>query len=433
MLMSVFTGCGRKKDKADKNEETETTDTNEEVIGPVPQNTDPGTDGEGDQSEQGEQGEDGEDFYGPMPEITEEPYEILNPAVMPEGGTRDGVNYVPWDGIVEHLFFHMVIAYPEMAFDGDFKTNDFDDWMVTADEFKKILNSVYEKGYVLVDIADVWSETTDENGKHAMVKNTLYIPEGKKPLIFSYDDTNYYPEYLENGFPYKLIIDDEGRIASWGYDPDGNEVVSRDLDAIPILDKFVEEHPDFSPFGAKACLSLTGYEGIFGYRTQTTTQGLTAEEEANRQREREAVRPIIAELKRTGWTFGSHTWGHIRLDNRSAEKTAEDTKRWEDEVGDLVGPTNVLFYPHGSRPDGDDVYNTGEVFRHFYDHGFRIFCSVGIESYSKIKDDIGAVICDRLHPDGTTLRWSRDRYLQFYDAKDIIDLSVRPDLGVGWE
>ena len=53
-----------------------------------------------------------------------------------------------------------------------------------------------------------------------------------------------------------------------GLDPQGNEVISQDLDAITILDKFVREHPDFSPFGAKGCLSLTGYQGILGYRTQ---------------------------------------------------------------------------------------------------------------------------------------------------------------------
>ena len=38
-----------------------------------------------------------------------------------------------------------------------------------------------------------------------------------------------------------------------------------------------------------------------------------------------------------------------------------------------------------------------------------------------------AVICDRLHPDGTTFRHSRERYLQFYDAKDIMDVDVRPN------
>ncbi len=72
------------------------------------------------------------------------------------------------------------------------------------------------------------------------------------------------------------------------------------------------------------------------------------------------------------------------------------------------------------------------MFKYLHSKGFRIFASVGVESYSKIKSDISAVICDRLHPDGTTLRWQRKRYLQFYDAKDIMDTSVRPDLGYKW-
>ena len=363
-----------------------------------------------------------------------EPYTILDPTVQPEGGVRDGVTYVPYDGVVEHLFFHPVVAYPELAFDGDSKSDGIDDWMVTAGEYLKILESVYEKGYVLVDIADCWSEQTDESGQTRMVKNTLYLPEGKKPLILSYDDVNYYEYMLANGFTYKLIIGEDGKLWSWGKDPQGKEVVSRDLDAVTILDKFVEEHPDFSPFGAKGCLSLTGYEGILGYRTQTDSKSWTAEQEANRQKEIEAVKPIVAELKRTGWTFGSHTWGHISLNTRTFDTVTADMQKWFAEVGSLVGETSVLFYPFGGRLDGDDVQQSGPAFRWMQEHGFRIFCSVGIGSWSKCKSDISAVICDRLHPDGTTLRSAkaRERYMKFYDAKDIIDLSVRPQREVGW-
>ena len=113
-----------------------------------------------------------------------------------------------------------------------------------------------------------------------------------------------------------------------------------------------------------------------------------------------------------------------------------DTERWADEVGSLVGPTQILFYPHGGRPDGDDWHTTGERFRYLQSQGFRVFASVGTSSFSFVKPDISAVICDRLHPDGTTLRGSKrvlSWYQQFYDAKDIIDLTVRPDLGVHWD
>ena len=371
----------------------------------------------------------------PDPTPVPEPYVISDPKVMPEGGVKDGVTYVAWNDIVEHLFFHPVVAYPELAFDGDSQANGIDDWMVTVDEYNKILQSVYDNGYILVDINDVWSETTGEDGQPKMVRNTLYIPEGKKPLILSYDDVNYYDYMLKDGFTYKLILGDDGLLWSWGKDPQGNEVVSQDLDALTILDKFVREHPDFSPFGAKGSLSLTGYQGILGYRTNTDTKDWDEAKEAVRQQEREAVKPIIAELKRTGWTFGSHTWGHINLSNHSVESVKEDTQRWLDEVGSLVGPTTILYYPHGARPDGGDWQQTGPVFQYLQSQGFRVFASVGIESFSYIKKDICAVICDRLHPDGTTLRSASclERYMKFYDARQVIDLSVRPQREVGWQ
>ena len=216
---------------------------------------DPGTDApaqDGD-SEQTEPADTSAQPEEPQPE----PYTISSPTI--DRGTVDGVTYVPWDGIVEHLFFHPIVAYSELAFDGDAQSDGIDDWMVTVDEYDKILQSVYDHDYVLVDINDVWSESTDANGQPVMVRNTLYIPEGKKPLIISYDDVNYYDYMIEDGFTYKLIIGDDGLIWSYGLDPQGNEVISQDLDAITILDKFVREHPDFSPFGAKGSLSLTGY------------------------------------------------------------------------------------------------------------------------------------------------------------------------------
>ena len=371
----------------------------------------------------------------PDPTPVPEPYVISDPKVMPEGGGKDGVPYVAWDGIVEHLFFHPVVAYPELAFDGDSQANGIDDWMVTVEEYNRILQSVYDNGYILVDINDVWSETTGEDGQPRMVRNTLYLPEGKKPLIISYDDVNYYDYMLKDGFTYKLILGEDGLLWSWGKDPQGNEVVSQDLDALTILDKFVREHPDFSPFGAKGSLSLTGYQGILGYRTNTDTKDWDEAKEAVRQQEREAVKPIIAELKRTGWTFGSNTWGHINLYNHSVESVKEDTQRWLDEVGSLVGPTTILYYPHGARPDGGDWQQTGPVFQYLQSQGFRVFASVGIESFSYIKKDICAVICDRLHPDGTTLRSASclERYMKFYDAREVIDLSVRPQREVGWQ
>ena len=216
--------------------------------------------------------------------------------------------------------------------------------------------------------------------------------------------------------------------------------LTQDLDAITILDKFIREHPDFSPNGVKGCLALTGYQGILGYRTQNDID-IAADDprrpafDANRKAEQEAVKPIIQRLKETGWYFGSHTWGHISLASAGMEWIQRDTKRWAEEVGSLVGPTQLLFYPHGARPDNDkDQGEPGPQFRWLQSQGFRIFASVGINSYEQVKSQISAVIVDRLHPDGTTLRSKKclEWYKQFYDAREIIDLEHRPDRPVGW-
>ena len=300
---------------------------------------------------------------------------------------------------------------------------------------------MYDRGYILVAMEDVWSEVTDETGTH-MVRNTLMLPEGKKPLVISFDDVNYYPYMLDEGFTSKLVVGEDGEIWAQCTDPYTNETfLTKELDATPILDEFVYEHPDFSLNGAKAIFSLTGYCGILGYRTQDDRDIAPDSPDrpafdAYRASEIEAVKPVIERLKETGWTFGSHTWGHIRLDSKSMQTIINDTERWADEVGSLVGPTQILFYPHGGRPDGDDWHTTGERFKYLQSQGFRVFASVGTSSFSFVKPDISAVICDRLHPDGTTLRGSKrvlSWYQQFYDAKDIIDLTVRPDLGVRWD
>ena len=213
---------------------------------------------------------------------------------MPEGGQRDGVTYEAYDGIVEHLFFHPVIAYPELAFDGDAQEKGLDDYMVTAEEFLRILESVYERGYVLVDIADVverghWRGRPAEDGPQHPLS-----PEGKKPLIFSYDDTNYYEYMLENGFHLQAHSWGGRKDLVLGPGPGGQRGGLPGSGRHHHSGQVRGGAPGLLPLRAKACLSLTGYEGILGYRTQTDGDvEWTEEREAFRQSEREAVKPSL--------------------------------------------------------------------------------------------------------------------------------------------
>ena len=38
---------------------------------------------------------------------------------------------------------------------------------------------------------------------------------------------------------------------------------------VPRLNTFLEEHPDGAYKGARGMIALTGYNGVFGYRTDT--------------------------------------------------------------------------------------------------------------------------------------------------------------------
>ena len=371
---------------------------------------------------------DEELVYGPFPGPLPEPEPEPEPEPAYPG---PDVELFPWDGTVEHLFTHEVIVWPEYAFRPGPMQKNYDDNMITALEFERILESLHRNGFILVDINDVWSEFTNSDGLQRMRRNTLMLPEGKKPLIFSFDDINFYEYMIGDGFMSRLIIGEDGEIWETGTDPGGREIVTQGNTVVTIVDQFVRENPDFSLHGAKGTLALTGYEGILGYRTHTDRNDTSQAANLRRMQEIAMVRPVIEKLKQTGWNFASHTFGHIRLDTSSFDRVRGDAERWMDEVGSLVGETQVLIYSFGGRLDGDDVRNTGPAFRFYVDLGFRLFASVGREPYTQIKNDIPAVIMDRMNIDGMTLRNRRERFLRFYDAMEILD-DRRPDFGNTW-
>ena len=343
------------------------------------------------------------------------------------------VELFPWpaDRPVEHLFTHEVIVWPELAFRPGPMQRNYDNNMITVLEFERILESLHQNGFILVDINSVWSEYTNEDGQQRMRRNVLMLPEGRKPLVFSFDDINFYEYMMGYGFMSRLIVGEDGEIWEIGTDPDGNEIITQGNTVVTILDRFVRENPDFSLHGAKGTLALTGFEGILGYRTQFDRNNDTPEARLFRMQEIALVRPVIDRLKETGWNFASHTYGHIWLDREPLEVVKADGERWLEEVGSLVGETKVFIYSYGSRLDGNDVWYTGPAQLFYIDLGFRLFASVGREPFTRVKPDVPAVMMDRMSVDGNTLRNRREQFMRFYDAAEIFD-DRRPDFGNTW-
>ncbi|MCL2079521.1 MAG: polysaccharide deacetylase family protein [Oscillospiraceae bacterium] len=347
-------------------------------------------------------------------------------------------NLVAYDGIVENIFFHEIVAYPELAFNGRSRQAGFDAEMVTVSEYTQILQSLYDKNYILVNLNDVWEEYLADSGRYNMRRATLMIPEGKKPLVISYDDLSFYEIDKSYGIMSRYIIGADGEVWAEGYDPDGNYVISQDLAAITVLDKFIRENPDFSLNGAKGCIAFTGYEGILGYRTNNDLNDTSPEARTRRMQEIARAEPVVRRLKETGWYFASHSYGHIYLDSASLEKVKTDADRWLEEVGSLVGKTQIFIYPYGRRLDGADQNAPGPAFIYYIDLGFRIFLSVGphplpLGYKGQIKTEFPAIIDDRRLIGGTTLRFNRESRLQLFDAREIFDPLRPAQYGNDWE
>ncbi|MBC8543359.1 polysaccharide deacetylase family protein [Bianquea renquensis] len=321
---------------------------------------------------------------------------------------------VEYTGPVEHVFTHCLIAFPELCYSSPSMTKSLDTDCVTPHEFALILENLYEKGYILIDI----NLLLDESGEGDRVAK-LMLPKGKKPLVLSVDDVVYDARKMHTGMVDKLVVDDRGRVLSYTKTAAGDEIYSYENEVFPIVDSFVREHPDFSFQGARGTLCLTGFQGIFGYRTQTG-----APEGTDREAEKEGALQVVAALKEEGWNFASHGYGHYHMDQIEYSKVEYDTASWQAEVASLVGPTKVMVWPYGGH------VRSGKIHELLYDTGFRIFCGVGAKPYLAREPDGLGIFQDRKALDGYSLRNRREMYLYLFDTEEVWD-PLRPK-DVSW-
>ena len=318
---------------------------------------------------------------------------------------------------VEHLFTHCLIAFPEIAFKpNNNMKNSYNADCITKNEFKKILDQLYKNNYALININETFEE---QNGK--VFKKKVKVPIGKKPLIFSFDDVNYDSKKLHKGMVDKIILDENKKLATSTI-LNGEEIISYNNEFIPILEDFINKHPDFSIRGAKGTINLTGYDGILGYRTSSNNK-------INRNKEIEKVKPIIKKLKANGWTFASHSYGHYHMKKLTNQKFEIETQKFKDEVIPLIGKTNIYVYPYGEW----EVYENGEKSKKhkiLENQDFKLFCGVGMKTFfshlpTKCKDKV--LFMDRKVIDGNSLRNYQNELKPFFNTYEVYDYEYRPN------
>lgn len=337
---------------------------------------------------------------------------------------------------VTHVFYHSLVVDPARGFAGnDSAAAGFKQWMTTVDEFNSIIQEMYNNGYVIVDLHDLVTQTTDEDGTVHFKTKPIMLPEGKKPYIMSFDDLSYYHSYDGRGTASKMILDENGEVTCEYIQADG-ATVTGDYDYVPILNKFLEEHPDASYHGAKGTIALTGYNGILGYRTDIaykTGENLDTDQKAwldahpdfDWEKEREEAKKVADAMKADGWKFASHTWGHIRVGGASLESIKTDTEKWKQYVEPLVGATDTIIFAHGEDlADWHDYSMDNEKFAYMKNQGYNFFCNVDSAQYFlQIRDNY--VRQGRRNLDGYRL-WNdvhgeKNRTGDLFDASKVLD------------
>lgn len=315
--------------------------------------------------------------------------------------TQNKKDWQVYQGDIAHVFYHPVITEPKVAFtqEKNQAKGNFD-WMITADEFKRSLNELYKHHYILIDPHEAY----DLKGK-TITRKELKLPKGKKPLILSIDDMNYYEYMRGHGYADRLVLDQKQHVVSETKDKNGKVTTSETNDIVPILNQFVKDHPDFSLNGQKGVVALTGYNGVLGYRTNE----LNNKDYLKRKKDAEKV---VKAMKRDGWTFASHSWGHIDFANSSYDQIVRDTKRWKNEVEPIIGKTDVFIYPHVAQDRGSKAYQY--LVR---DEGFKFLAGVGPNNFTDIGND--SVYQDRVAIDGLNLYDFKYKLKPFLDPSKV--------------
>lgn len=322
---------------------------------------------------------------------------------------KDQTETIVYKGPIYNIFFHPTIAYPKIAFDHkNTRLEYIDSWFITTREFNKILPELYAKGFVLFSPKDLFTEKEDNKGKLIITRKKILLPIGKKPLVLSLDDYNFYTSMKLHGTIHRFWVDPQNRLATVTHQNAQQAIIRYDQEIPQLLEKFIAIHPDFSFNHARGIFALTGYNGIFGYNIQNRSGSfyLSQLQEAKK---------VVRKLKEMGWEFGSHSYFHLGSSQQSKRDFEISEKRWIKEVGQLVNPSSYYIFPFGDPWDEHP-----ERMNFLKSLGYKYFFGVSTAPRLQIKS--GIVLMERFPIDGLALRNRYSHIKTFITPSNVFDI-----------
>ena len=332
---------------------------------------------------------------------------------------------VEWTGDqVPNLSFHLLIADAQRAFRDQTYGNSYRKNFITVSEFNAILQQLYDNGYILVSLSDLYETEFDPSvGREVYKPKTLMLPEGKKPLMLTETNANYYtymvdsngdgePDAGADGFAYNLCYGENGFY---------NEIVLADgtvtsgaYDLVPLLENFIAEHPDFSYRDARAIIAITGYDGILGHRVHTHRYN-----EEQKQAAKDAAKKVVDALRNTGYEIACFTYENASYSSLTAVQIQEDLEQWADVVASVIGSTDILVYAKEADIAGEEVYNNNSKFNVMHNQGYRFFLGTGTVCWNQVENLY--VRHNRLMVTGSYLQKHPEWFAELFDAASVLD------------
>lgn len=315
---------------------------------------------------------------------------------------------------IPNLSFQTLIADPQRAF------KSYNKSYVTTAEFYSILQQLYANNYILINLSDI---ATSSGAK------ALYLPAGKKPLILTQTGVNYYNEMIDSdgdylpdaggsGFASKLVIDENGNITCEMVDSNGATVHGA-YDLIPILDSFVETHPDFSYRGAKAVIAVTGYDGIFGYRTnQAAYERLGAEQY---EQECQSAAQIANLLQETGYEIAYYGYSNTSYGELDTSAIATEMQLWKEEIHPIIGFSNIFVFGQNFDLASAAKSYSGEKFDALYAAGFRYYLGFCKDNTPWFSSHGKYTRQGRILVNGSNMKYSPELFTDLFDPASVID------------
>lgn len=355
-------------------------------------------------------------------------YPIITDAIIAYEDAQSKL--VAWEdpSQIAQLSFQLLIADPQRAFTNADYGSSYNKNFITTGEFSAILQQLYDNGYILVSLDDFLTTDTAADGSAIHQFKTLYLPEGKKPLMLTQTQVNYntymvdsdgdkLPDKNGAGFASRLVIDENGDFACEIVNADGTQDTGA-YDLVPILEAFIKENPDFSYKGARAILAVTGYDGLFGYRTNPSAKNTFGEEKYSE--EIAGAEAIIDALRLAGYDIACYTYSNVAYGERGAQEIQADLTDWSNEVTPILGVCNILVYAKNSDIAENNTYS-GSKFTVLKNFGFQYylgFCENG-RPFAGLSNDY-VRLC-RLLVTGSNLAYHADWFAGMFDAATVLD------------